>query len=1207
MPARRAAWLRRLAIAAAAAVALLAGVVALFPLFVDGDRVRHALERRISDVAGGEVRYDSLKLRFFPQPYVEARNATVRIPGTVDGRIGTLEIRIALAPLLAGNVRPVAVDVVQPVLEVTIEPGGAGGDPLAAYRAALGPVVDALVREARGMSLAITDGKLDVLYAGQRILSLSGLAADARVVADAITANASGNADLFGAAKASLRIVPESLAATGTLQASGLRLPALLQMAGAQGVVKVADGAVDATLNAETDGRESVRATLTANAPQMTLARGTRTLALGSVRTTLDASRDGTGLAVSLRALQLGELLPAATGTLRAKPDGTAPSIEVQVPALDLARLRAALMAFAGDLDTVQAALAFVPTGTAQGLTAGSAGGDFGSLAALGVIRAETALAGGALDLPAQGIKITGAAGRFALAEGTLRGSGLAGAIGKSTFTGGALVVDLAPAAALRELDAALDADLGEALPIVRRLIGKPEPAALADVESLAGRASGSVAYDARQRHPRVTVDLGRIRATGRYRGVPLPIAVNAGALRYAHDRIVARGLDGTLGRSQLQGGAMELALGAAPTVRAASADAVLVLDELAPWLQSIAALRIEAMAGTSATGTAAVRLARLSGHLNAPAELDFDVVVRPRDMRLAGPDLPGPLTFAGGEVRLTPDTFVLDRLDLLLLDARAVVSGTIRDHALPDPSFDLALADGHAGERSLDWARTRWQLPGKAMPRAPLTLGSGRLQRAGGAGEPLLAQGAVRLAAGVRAEFDLVSQPGHLDLRRLALKDPDTDTSVSLKWTASAAELKFSGRLDNRTLARVLAEPPAGEGALQGDFRASIDLAEPRQSSATGALEGDRIDILERWGIPVAIERVRLDAADDAVQIREGAVAVAGERLAVTGAVTRRPKTFGIDLRVTADAIDVERLLHAFPRGGAADPGGAWNLPVEGRVALDAKSIAYGERVFSPVAGTISLAPGRIIADVKETRLCGIGLPFNAVLVPGNATVTGRIQVRALPLAGTVSCLTGERIAMTGTLDGNAELAASGPPDGLARAARGSFSFSARDGRIQRAPAIARILSLDTVVALLRARPSELMARGLDYSELASAGTLDAGRVRIENATLASSAIGMAMSGEIDIVGERVELRGLVAPFGRIQGVLQQIPILGRIFGASVVGIPVSVTGDLRDPLVVPLGPAAVGQSVVDLMSAIVKAPVEIFDPLVHRLPGAP
>ena len=429
----------------------------------------------------------------------------------------------------------------------------------------------------------------------------------------------------------------------------------------------------------------------------------------------LDARRDGAALTVSLRELQLGELVPAATGALRAKPDGAAPSVEVQVPALDLARLRAALMALAGDLDAVQAALAFVPTGTAQGLTADAAGGDFGALTALGAMRAQTQLVAGALELPAQGIRITGAAGRFALAGGTLRGSDLAGAIGKSTFTGGELVVELAPAAALRELDAALDADLGEALPIVRRLIGKAAPAALANVESLQGRASGTVAYDARHRPPRVTVDLARIRATGRYRGVPLPIAVNAGALRYAPDRIVVRGLDGALGRSQLQGGAMELELGSEPVVRAASADAVHRLDEVYPWLASIEGLRRPMSGIPSATGTADVRLARLSGPLTTPAALDYEAVIRPQQVRFVGPVLPAPLTISGGESRVTSRTVALDRLDVSMLDARIVASGTVQDYASTEPRFDLALADGRAGELSLDWARTRWQLPGKA------------------------------------------------------------------------------------------------------------------------------------------------------------------------------------------------------------------------------------------------------------------------------------------------------------------------------------------------------------------------------------------------------------------------------------------------------------------------------------------------------------
>ena len=400
-----------------------------------------------------------------------------------------------------------------------------------------------------------------------------------------------------------------------------------------------------------------------------------------------------------------------------------------------------------------------------------------------------------------------------------------------------------------------------------------------------------------------------------------------------------------------------------------------------------------------------------------------------------------------------------------------------------------------------------------------------------------------------------------------------------------------------------MLAHPPKGDGALQGDFSATIDLADPRRSSATGSLEADRIDILERWDIPIAIARVRLDVAGDVVRIHEGAFVVAGEQLALTGTVTRQPKTFGLDLRATADAIDAERLLRAFPRGEARPRDAAgWNLPVEGRIAVDAKSVTYGRYVVRPLSGTVTLAPERIVADVKEARLCDLALPLRAVLVPGSASVTSKIAARGQPVAGVVDCLTGARLALTGTFDLDADLAASGPLDELARAARGTFRLTARDGEILKATGIARILSLDLVSAVLRARPSELLASGLDYSELVVAGTVDGGRVRVERGTLNAAALGLAMTGEVDVPAGQIDMRGIVAPLNRIQQVMQHVPIIGGIFGARVLGIPVSVTGDLDDPRVVPLGPAAIGQSVVNLLGAVVKMPIDLLDPFVGR-----
>ena len=129
-------------------------------------------------------------------------------------------------------------------------------------------------------------------------------------------------------------------------------------------------------------------------------------------------------------------------------------------------------------------------------------------------------------------------------------------------------------------------------------------------------------------------------------------------------------------------------------------------------------------------------------------------------------------------------------------------------------------------------------------------------------------------------------------------------------------------------------------------------------------------------------------------------------------------------------------------------------------------RAVAYGRYVVRPLSGTVTLAPERIVADVKEARLCDLALPLRAVLVPGSASVTGKIEARGQPVAGTVTCLTGARLALTGTFDLDAALAASGPVDELARAARGTFRFTARDGEILKAPAIARILSLDAVSA---------------------------------------------------------------------------------------------------------------------------------------------
>jgi hypothetical protein len=1200
-------WGRRLAIGLALVALVLVAAAAALPWLVDSDAVRRVVEREISTLAGGEVRYESLAVQLFPQPRAAIRGVTVRVPGTVEGRAAGLDIRLALVPLLTGNVRPTTIRIEQPAFEVQIGPGGgSAGSFFDVYRESVGPVVDALARDARGMTIGIVDGRLDLVYSGRRRASLSGLAAQADVSAEAIEASVSSAADLWRAAQGRLTITPGSLAASAKLEVTALQAGELLDAMQSESTVVLRPGPLDASVDARTDGRSTVAATFTASSPQAALVRGARTLDLGAVRIAAEIGHDGQALALTLRGFQLGDLLSQATGSFRVQSDGTAPQLELQIPAMDLARLRAAALTLADDMDAVRTAAAIVTAGTARAVTVSAAGSDLLALGELKAFRAQAELDAAAVAVTAAGIAVRKGAGRLELAEGALRGTELTGEIGRSRFNAGGLALEFEPAVALRRVDAAVDADLADVLRILRRVLGRTGEAALADVESLQGRTAGRFAYEARRGGPHVTVEVAKLAATGRYRGIPFPLAVSEGQLSYAGDLLRLRGLSGSVGASRVEGGGeAELAFGAEPGVRSARGTFSLVLDELYPWLASLERVQPALRELKSVTGTARVQLTRLSGPFADPAALDFEAVVQPQQLRASLTELPAPMTVAGGEATVTPRALRLSGLQASLLDARVTVSGSVQDYASATRRLDLALASGAAGQQALDWVRARWQVPAKAMPRAPFTLADGRLQWPADVPGSLAARGTVGLAEKVDAEFDFTWRPDDLDLRRLSLKDADSDATMALKWTLVHADVQFRGKLDNRTLERLLAPPPEVQGSLRGDFRASIDLRAPRRSTATGTLEGEGIDSLERWNVPVLIDRVRVDVAGDTVRVRDTVLRLAGERFALSGSVERKPETFAIDAQVSAERVDAERLLAGF-RGNRRPTGAAWDLPVEGRVAVAAKAVVFDERVFQPVVATVSLAPNRIVVDVTEAHLCGVALTLKGDLAPRSTALTVRGQARSQDLAQGAECLARENIAWTGRFDLDLDIAASGAPETLLDTARGSLRVVARDGRILKSPAITRILFLNNVATLLRSGPEEMMRGGLEYGQMTLTGVLTGTRFQVESVTLDSPSLGIAGSGTIDLAAHRLDIRGLVAPFANINAVARRIPILGPIFNTRLVGIPVSVTGDWRDPTVVPLGPEAVGQSLLNLMSATFRAPVELLDPFLGSREGS-
>ena len=85
----------------------------------------------------------------------------------------------------------------------------------------------------------------------------------------------------------------------------------------------------------------------------------------------------------------------------------------------------------------------------------------------------------------------------------------------------------------------------------------------------------------------------------------------------------------------------------------------------------------------------------------------------------------------------------------------------------------------------------------------------------------------------------------------------------------------------------------------LDGNFRASIDLAQPHRSSADGTLRIEGLDLREYADVPVTMERLNVDVTGRTLRVHDSVLRLAGERLAVSGTVEGGGERLVVDARI--------------------------------------------------------------------------------------------------------------------------------------------------------------------------------------------------------------------------------------------------------------------------------------------------------------------
>ena len=1078
-------------------VVLLATAVLIAERLIESPRVRAQLTKKLSELLNGQVSWEELHVRLLPLPHGVVTSVHIAIPNVVTANVARADVKIRLLPLFHGNVQVQTITLERPNVDVWISASAAKGraksSPLALYRSAMRPILDAAARFAPSTTVAVEDG-----HAALHLFDLPPFEArklNLRIVSDAkgVAVDASAAGPDWDRLAIDGRVEFADLRALFRLEGSGLKPRRALEgiFTGMRESLEVSS--LGARLEARTDGHTDIEIAFGLDLPKAAIRFRGKPLDMAQVRLAGSIQLIEEDVAVALDEIQLGELAHAARMRLMLAGPERAPKLDIAIGELDLARLRDATMTLAADHPELQEYIARIHGGRLRDLRFSTQADGFAELLALSHLHGSAQLADGSMRVPALEREATNITAHAELASGVIKVGDLSARLGASLLRqAGADIVLLEP---MR-------------------------------IERTQGRA---------------TIVL--------------------------HDLL--------------------------PGLRARNP-----FDKL---LRSIRTL----------TGVAEANVRSLALRFDEPSHVTYDLSVRPQHVRIETDKLPDAVLMDGGTVRVTPESVNADHVGIEMLGSTGIVSGELTDFRGGNWRVTARIADGVAGRKLIDWLLRRTAaLAERLKPATPLRFTAQHVQWSD-AGLDVVATANIR--AGPSVGIDLSMRDKTFVLHRASIKDPESDAEISYAMRDSLVEVGFAGVLVARSLAPLLGR--SGEswsGSVSGDIHATLDLARQGRSAARGGLAGGHFDLRNLTGKPLKLESFDMQSDGKGLQIRELTMNWAEQKATIRGAFARGANGLETTLEIDSPGIVIDALRGAPPIASAAtapaekqrEPGksfGLWPLPLNGTVSLRSDFVEYRGYRVQGVRAVATLAPETLTVNVTDASLCGIAFPLSLSMTPKEFDATVNVTTKNQSLEGIVQCLGEKPVDMTGNIDMTSVLTAKTPTEHIGESLvphlAGSVNLSARDGEIRKMELLARILSLKSVRAVLKGDVG-LGAHGLKYRRITADAKIENGELTLEQAALDSLALGLAATGRVNLGNYDSRLTVLVAPFGRLDRIVRKIPILGYVIGGAFTSIPVGVTGDIRKPIVTPLGPRAVGSEVLGVFKRTFTLPGKLVEP---------
>jgi hypothetical protein len=1188
---------------------LLITLALLSNLIINQEKILAKIQSEISEVIPGEVEFQRIGLSFFFRPHVVIHQIKFNIPAKATGNFQSLAVYPAILPLFTGKVRIVKLIVEAPNIQIRLpnsfdKKTSVALDSFNDIQNKVISSVGAASSLGPGIVIQLKKGRLKLFEGNTSAFWFKDIQANIELPSGRLLFYLSCKSSLWESISIDGWLDPSDLKSSGHLHLKKIRPQRLSEYLMPRVPWRVIDARANLNLHFKSDGPNHLQAAINGAIPLLRLSHQKETLTIkaNSIRGGIELDHKKT--VFSLRELNIAWPQAHLAGNLTFDVDEPQASLRLEGRQIDIESARTVALALAGDVRTVQKIFERIKGGRVPLVTFETQGKSFSDFKDAKKIVIRGRMVDGKIYIPKADLNLEEVQGDAVISQVTLEGKNLVARHGNAWGRDGTLKVGLKGKNAPMHLDIGVTADVAQIPPVLKRLVkNRSFLDELERIDNLKGKATGRLSLGGSTKSITPRIDVSEFELSANYARIPYPLTLKGVRFSYKGKQVNVGNLTGGLGRTSFSDLSAGVNWEIEPELTVASGQYQILLEEVFPWITSFESFPVHPVNIKTIDGVVAISSLSIKGPLLNPARWQIASTGEIKNIAINTTLLPAPIQVTKAEFTELQNTnaqkISFADAQIIMLDGSLTVSGGLDDYLKGLNEIDFTV-HGRMGPQATRWAANLVQLPPEVHPRSPLSISSARLiwQKNGKTNF----SGDLIVPDGTTVNLDVTQHPDALIITTLQIRDQDSRASIQLDFKNEECLLGFNGNLTHSTVNNLLERYSFVSGGITGDFHARIALDQPTRSTAHGALTGQNIVLPPKLNVPMQISSVSLLASNENLKIESAALTWDGIPMALDGNLQFSEEEFRFDSEISTSGMNwdnIKKIVEMVKRNKSGEgKKELLDLPIHGIIRLKSESVSYKKHTWSPVYADILFGPKEISIQVNEAKLCNISTPGVLKVSSQNLQVDFKPSSRYEGLDTTLSCLFKNNLQIEGRFELGGYITGQAPPQDLTDALRGKFKFVAKDGRIYRSLVLARILAFLNVTEFVSGDLADLEQKGFGYKKIKFKTKIKKGRLQFKEILMDGNTLTITGRGHIDLNDSALDFKLLVAPLKTVDRLVEKVPLVGDIL-ADIISIPLSVKGDLSDPKVVPLDPAAVGSELLDLTKRTLRLPFKIIQPV--------